>query len=540
MPCTRCRNRHYRCDGIQPRCTRCEQANADCVYETGRRFRRSSIQNSFSAQQRWVELPPQIQFLDESQDIRASYDSSFSPSSHTLSPQDFSSSGSGLQTSLTSLIGPTEGLTVISLLNSDSPPDHYAQAPAAPTYYGPPGPPLEYHSSIPPSVQSTPHSHQHAPQALWPLESEQEAMLLRHYVDNVALFFDMVDDKHHFGNDVVQLARKNSTLLNSILALSARHLSRTTNFDPFLADRYYEKCFRTLIPALNENVAINDEALLAATIILRLLEEMNIPIIGTDPQGHLTGAQAIIRGAERSYASSTGPSFRQAIYWAAFRQELWISLMTQRPFQLHIFPTDRSFESASDSVWATRTIAHVGEVCNFAFGEERHSVGRYQRLMDDNTAWRARRPESFDPFYFREDRDGSGRCFPDIRLHELPHVMGKQYNTLAHVLLVVHDPTIPQLGPAYKQSHHVVDRMVQEDVRTLCGVAQSNPKAFPSKLVACFAIALVGDRFSNREDQLRLRDMLIQTEAVHGFPTTATTQQLERAWGWDGHGGGID
>jgi hypothetical protein len=32
--------------------------------------------------------------------------------------------------------------------------------------------------------------------------------------------------------------------------------------------------------------------------------------------------------------------------------------------------------------------------------------------------------------------------------------------------------------------------MVQEDVRTLCGVAQSNPKAFPSKFVACFAIAL--------------------------------------------------
>lgn len=35
--------------------------------------------------------------------------------------------------------------------------------------------------------------------------------------------------------------------------------------------------------------------------------------------------------------------------------------------------------------------------------------------------------------------------------------MGKQYNTLAHMLLVVHDPTIPQLGPAHKQSRAVVD-----------------------------------------------------------------------------------
>jgi hypothetical protein len=32
--------------------------------------------------------------------------------------------------------------------------------------------------------------------------------------------------------------------------------------------------------------------------------------------------------------------------------------------------------------------------------------------------------------------------------------------------------------------------MVQEDVRTLCGAALSNLKAFPCIFVACFAIAL--------------------------------------------------
>lgn len=32
--------------------------------------------------------------------------------------------------------------------------------------------------------------------------------------------------------------------------------------------------------------------------------------------------------------------------------------------------------------------------------------------------------------------------------------------------------------------------MVQDDVRGLCGVAQSNSKVFPGKFVACFAIAL--------------------------------------------------
>lgn len=31
------------------------------------------------------------------------------------------------------------------------------------------------------------------------------------------------------------------------------------------------------------------------------------------------------------------------------------------------------------------------------------------------------RPESFDEFFHRKDRDGSGRYFPDIRFHEKTH-----------------------------------------------------------------------------------------------------------------------
>jgi hypothetical protein len=343
--------------------------------------------------------------------------------------------------------------------------------------------------------------------------------------------------------------------MNAILALAARQLSRTAEFDPYVADVYYQRCFDTLIPELNDDGAIKNEPLLAATIVLRLLEEMKISVVGSDPQGHLFGTQAILRAAEHSYAATTGPDFRQAIYWAAFRQELWISLMTQRAFQLHTFPTDHQFETEDDSIWATRTIAHLGTVCNFAFGEGRHNIKRYDQLMDENKLWKTHRPDSFDPFFYRQDRDDSGRNFPDIRFHEKTHVMGMQYNTLAHLMLIVHDPTMPQLGPAHKQSRALVDNIVQGDVRTLCGVALSNPKVFPSKFVACYAIALLGDRFTVREDQERLRELWLACERTHGFPPTATVRcvthksptnkyietddtfylqisQLEDSWGW--------
>ncbi|EAT91294.1 hypothetical protein SNOG_01645 [Parastagonospora nodorum SN15] len=479
-----------------------------------------------------------LQFLDESSELRSQYTEHVSPFNSPLVSYDESSkpgstksgrSPRGVASPPYTAVTPTDGFTVLSLLNSESPSQPQQQRILPRSHH-------EDHSPLD-NMQGTESStfvYQQPPgqPILWPLEHEQEAMLLQHYIDNVALFFDMVDNECHFGVHVVQRAKKNSTLMNAILALSARQLSRTTDFDPYIADAYYQRCFDTLIPALNENVAIKEESLLAATIILRLLEEMNISVIGSDPQGHLFGTQAIIRAAEQSYAATTGPSFRQAIYWAAFRQELWISLMTQRAFQLHIFPADRSLEPANDSIWATRTIAHLGDVCNFAFGEGRHSIARYNQLMDENKSWKSRRPESFDPFFYRQDRDGSGRNFPDIRLHEKAHVMGMQYNTLAHMLLVVHDPAIPQLGPAHKQSRAVVDKIVQEDVRTLSGVALSNPKVFPGKFVACFAVALVGDRFTVRDDQEMLRDLWFACERSHGFPPTATIHQLEESWGW--------
>jgi hypothetical protein len=36
----------------------------------------------------------------------------------------------------------------------------------------------------------------------------------------------------------------------------------------------------------------------------------------------------------------------------------------------------------------------------------------------------------------------------------------------------------------------LLQRMVQDDVRELCGVAQSNSRVFPCKFIACCAIAL--------------------------------------------------
>jgi hypothetical protein len=57
--------------------------------------------------------------------------------------------------------------------------------------------------------------------------------------------------------------------------MSARHLNRTTGFDPFVSDHYYQACLSKLIPALNDHGVTMDDDLLSATVILRLLEEFD-------------------------------------------------------------------------------------------------------------------------------------------------------------------------------------------------------------------------------------------------------------------------
>ena len=74
------------------------------------------------------------------------------------------------------------------------------------------------------------------------------------------------------------------------MAMSARHLSRTTTFDPYVSDHYYQACLETLIPALDDHGVTMDDDLLAATVILRLLEEYDGEAVDPPPETSHNGA----------------------------------------------------------------------------------------------------------------------------------------------------------------------------------------------------------------------------------------------------------
>jgi hypothetical protein len=201
------------------------------------------------------------------------------------------------------------------------------------------------------------------------------------------------------------------TLLNAIFAIAARHLSHTTDFDPLASNRYHDECLKYLIPTMNHSSAIKDENLFAATIILRMLEEMDGSLTGQDTYSHLLGIQTFVNIGDRYMVPG---SLRAASFWVGLRQEIYIAILTQQPVKLNLNNSlvDRSLAPADDYAWSNRAIILLADVLNSCFGDTPLTTQRWTSLNDAAERWTSARPASFDPFFYRE-RTGI-MAFPEI------------------------------------------------------------------------------------------------------------------------------
>lgn len=218
--------------------------------------------------------------------------------------------------------------------------------------------------------------------------------------------------------------------------MSARHLSRTTSFDPYVSDRYYETCLAKLIPALDDHEVTMDDDFLAATVILRLLEEydgrypvlsntttyntmltISAPLAGADLRGHSFGTKAFIQSRTSTTATS---SLRRAVYWSGLRQEIYNALSLQTAPSVHLSSLRPHFRppgpGADDCAWADQAIAHCADVLRFCFGDGSRSAGAHVELKLQNQWWRDSRPDSFDPYFVRAEA-----TLPEIRFGSAWH-----------------------------------------------------------------------------------------------------------------------
>ncbi|KAM5378599.1 hypothetical protein ACJZ2D_004398 [Fusarium nematophilum] len=367
---------------------------------------------------------------------------------------------------------------------------------------------------------------------IFPLTKPHEVRLMKYYLEYMCTWFDLCDCRRHFAIVVPPRAATSPTLLNAIFALSSRHLSLTAQYDPYAADRYHKECLKDLTTISSDSSALTNDDLLAATILLRTLEELDVPLIGTDHEGHLLGIQLFMNTPNSSVYPS---SLRQASFWVGLRQEIYMSFVSQRPVKIkldHLF-IDRLFSPADDDTWANRIIIHCAEVINYCFGDGGRSKGEYQDLLDYDQAWLRARPVSWLPIAYSEPEETLGEVFPHVVYLNHAVVIGLVHSIFARILLMCHDDRAPRIGPSAQLARKRIDDDIRTQVRELCGTALSNKATRPAMFTACMGVTACGDRFTVARDQRALLDVLILTEAEHSWPTAAAQAHLKRAWGWE-------
>ncbi|KAI4852682.1 hypothetical protein E4T44_01332 [Aureobasidium sp. EXF-8845] len=368
------------------------------------------------------------------------------------------------------------------------------------------------------------------------LTDPHEARLLRHFANHLAISFDLTDSSCHFRNVVPQRAMNDPILMNAILAASARHLSRISGGDPYIADKYHQKCIQHLIPMLNDEAAVLDENLLASTVILRFLEEIDVPLSGklhSDGAGHLIGAHAFISAQEISAVSG---GLRLAAFWVGLRQEIYVAFVNQRSMILPLqhCNVDRSFGAADEGTWANRIIVHCAETIQWCFGLREHerSTAQFEELLRYAGDWLKLKPSCYTPIYYRNADADSNAVFPEVVYLSDAAVTGIQHYHLTLILLRAYDPTIPKLGARRATALREMDNEIRYHTKMLCGLALSNSSTPPNFVTASMAVTMAGDKFIDAKEQEACIRILEICEVEHGWSTITAQEDLKEAWGW--------
>ncbi|KAJ9635243.1 hypothetical protein H2199_008730 [Coniosporium tulheliwenetii] len=366
----------------------------------------------------------------------------------------------------------------------------------------------------------------------FPLDDVEEGKLMRHYINNLGSWFDTCDPERTFTIQVPVLAANCPTLLNAIFALSSRHLAGTSNYDPSISGKYHERCLEHMIPVLNDPDAVMDDVLLAAACLLRTLEELDVSLTGTDNERHLLGTQVFVNTPRTPGVIS---SLREAALQCAIRQEIWMAVVHQRPMKISSEHSriDRTLSPTDDhGVWACRMVLFCTDVVQSCFGETELSVARYFELLSYDVRWLASRPVSWQPFIHKPADHSRGEVFPQLWLMNDAMVLGTLHHHLARLLLACFNPTIPRVGLGHKSARKAADEEIRSHVFDICGLALSNRQTATAMFTASIAIAMCGDRFTDRLEQEGLLSVLEITEKNHAWPTRGAEAMLRSGWGW--------
>ncbi|KAF7542237.1 hypothetical protein G7Z17_g11763 [Cylindrodendrum hubeiense] len=339
-----------------------------------------------------------------------------------------------------------------------------------------------------------------------PLNERGKADLFRYYVKNIGPAFDSYDPNKYFTERIPSQATLSSPLLELILAVSAWH-SNATKGDPQRAAKLDVNLEQLALTGMD------DDSLDVALLLHHFILNMDGTASDSAVTQFTTSKLHVYPLGSRTLETS-----RDDVLWARLRQELFLAVMNQIPLGMDVSRArlDHLTQSRDDHARANRMLVELLATVQYCFGDDKNTAA-YDRLLEASSTWMMRNPSSFTPVMIR--RRQKGEVFPDIWLLNDCVAAGLQYFHLARILLVVHDPRVPRLCKAGQDASRWIDAQTKNDLEIICGIADSISDINPMHITACMAISVVGDRFTDPQQQNALLDILIKTTSMYGLST---------------------
>ncbi|KXH42396.1 hypothetical protein CSAL01_04888 [Colletotrichum salicis] len=319
--------------------------------------------------------------------------------------------------------------------------------------------------------------------------SNREAVLFRHFTERSALWLDFLDPRKHFSTYAVRLALRNAGLMNAILSMSAKHLSKLggghrnsigSNGDTEEDSsgewvRYYYETLRYVQEALAYTSYTASEELNATAIVISAYEMLDESDGRGNWQRHLKGVFWIQRSQDVNGASG---GLRQAVWWAWLRQDIWAAFREKRRC-LSFWAADKDFCELDPHGLADRAIYLLSRAVNYcAYSRMMESSSLTDVSASGNRAragsemlaemerWKSFLGTEFKPL---PTSTSPSDVFTPLWVHPPEFGVALQAYSFAKILVLLHKPVSSGFDGYMK-----MQRALSEAVDTICGIAMES------------------------------------------------------------------
>ncbi|KAJ6051257.1 hypothetical protein N7460_001791 [Penicillium canescens] len=382
----------------------------------------------------------------------------------------------------------------------------------------------------------SPASHAGAIHAGSPL-THREAYLVHHFATHLGKWLDCTDASRQFTRKIPILVKQSPILLYAVLSYASRHVG-----DAEMAEQAHERCVELLIPFLSSETVANDDILLCTIVILRVFEQLNVMVTGSDQERHLAGCSALLRASQGREVDPSAPRLRHAAFWVYLRQCLYNACVHQQSpnvdLDLVLIPPPGGGDSLSnlksETAWANTMTWICATVVHFCFGpsypEPFARMCRWQELSEAVESWMSTRPSTFDPIWYSEAVPGNGNPFPEIWFTADWHIMAFGYYHLACMLLVIYKPSPKFAVRGVHGTARESDIRVMKHARAICGACNSSPSTVPSLITLCHSTFIWGPLMTDLAEREELMRLLRDMETKHAWPTSWIVNSLKEEW----------